>query len=232
MGKDKYADYNLGNSIFEGFNDNKGIMICGYEYGDSNLNKNVDSSEFNNDATYTFFDKSPRFKNKLHSPYDQNIKKWILDLWEINTPPIANFEKYFIQTNWARGAQRQKREFAEYETYDNNFIKHLTLLKPSVILFFGNELASNLNRIKNRKEVIDIIGKEVKDSISVQHHITEDDGSPCKCTKFNIKFFYFEHCKVVVFPNAGGARGLSDKYFASFKNEMKEILSNDIFNKQ
>lgn len=31
----RYKDLNLGNGIFEGWNDQQGLMICGYEWGNS-----------------------------------------------------------------------------------------------------------------------------------------------------------------------------------------------------
>ncbi|AOA58346.1 hypothetical protein [Acinetobacter larvae] len=230
MKKEKYnihEDYNLGNSLFEGFNDNRGVMICGYEYGDAKRIQHLDFSTCDNEAKYTFFDKKPRFKKDLNSVYDRNVKKWIFDLWQINTPPIENFEKYFIQTNWALGSQPTKREPGEYREYDENFISHIKFLNPSVILFFGSELADNFNRIKEREDVKEILGNQIGNTRIEQRDVKKNDGS--SYIKFKISFYDFENCKIVVFPNAGGSMGLADKYFLAFKDDMKKVFEVGVF---
>ena len=214
---------NLGNSLFEGFNDKRGVMLCGYEFGESSLNKDVDSTKFNTHATFTFFDKSPKFNNVLHAPYDDNIKKWVLKLWDLNNPVIPSFDKYFIQTNLAVGSQNKKSDFDAYKANDESFIEHLSCLEPSIIIFFGSELAHHFHRIKQDFRINKILGNETESKKVIQHDIKSENGKFYR--RFKITFFTFDKCRVVVFPNAGGARGIADAYISSFKDEMKSIFS-------
>ncbi|MDE2387967.1 MAG: hypothetical protein KGN35_02610, partial [Betaproteobacteria bacterium] len=55
--------YNVGNSIFPGFNDKNGVMLCGYEFGyskhDQYLEKNhKDEIEKKKSEINTFYGKS------------------------------------------------------------------------------------------------------------------------------------------------------------------------------
>ena len=97
------GNLNLGNTIFKGFNDKEGIMLCGYEWGFSKedqekfengeLEESVDIQELN-----TSFSNKINVFNKSY-PYDERIVKWF-KLW--GHPLKRNngtFEKCIIQTN-------------------------------------------------------------------------------------------------------------------------------------
>ena len=78
--KSNFDHLNLGNSIFTGFNDKEGLMICGCEWGFSKKDQRDwenGTYEKAQDVIHTFTDKTPVFGERTNTwPYDNNIKKW------------------------------------------------------------------------------------------------------------------------------------------------------------
>ncbi len=72
---------NLANSIFAGFNDKNGLMICGYEWGEESQSK---GQEVIIDMTKecTFSNKSLRYGDvaKTWIKYDKRIRTWF-SMW-------------------------------------------------------------------------------------------------------------------------------------------------------
>ncbi len=71
------SELNLGNSLFEGRNDQEGIMICGYEWGHEG-DKNAPVIEPDMSKECTFSNKSLRYGEvaKTWIKYDKRIRTW------------------------------------------------------------------------------------------------------------------------------------------------------------
>ena len=217
---------NLGNAIFEGCNDKEGIMICGYEWGNSKSDQEQ-SEELETDFSIpcTFSNKALRYGEKAKKwTYDNNIKKWFT-LWghALDESGLGSeFDKSLVQTNWAitcNSTVTDYSPFLEPQAIDN-FLFHVEKLKPKIIIFIGRQLIDFLRTDKVLGRFTKIMGTEISPLKKVQKTEYQDRG-----TKFNIFFNDFENCKVICFPHTFGSRGLSDKYIALYKKEMNQILS-------
>lgn len=220
---------NLGNSIFKGFNDNHGIMICGYEWGFSksderDLNESGKNEfDINEDAITTFSNKVPRFGDRaLKWRYDNRIKKWF-SMWghPLDIDGVDDdFSKTIVQTNWSDTCNNNIPNISERclsTEAINNFIHHVDLLRPKVILFMGSKLGDFIRD----HDVIDrftaIVGKEIEEK---EVKKKKSDG-----VQFKVSFDFFENCTVVCFPHPSSSVGLSDEYIKEFYPEMNKLLS-------
>lgn len=221
-----YDNLNLGNSIFQGFNDKNGLMICGYEYGYSKKDKKhqTDEWEANKDknAVYTFANKENSLGEYFWTiPYDNRIAKWF-ELWGHSLDRVdlgGDFEKSIVQTNWSNSQNNNmggKYSWLLDEENIDNFIGQVELLKPSVILFMGSKLIDFLNNSKVLPRFENIVGNVVENRKFVQK---DSEG-----TRFKVHFQRFEKCQVVCFPHPSASRGLSLEYIAQFKPEMDKLL--------
>lgn len=222
-----YNNLNLGNSIFKGFNDQNGLMICGYEWGfskkDQQEQEQVNSVKLIEGIEHTFANKA-RYHGDVANTwrYDNTIKKWF-ELWgfPLDSQELSgDFEKSIVQTNWAdtqgHSITQGTNKFLSEEQIDN-FINHITALKPKVIIFMGRELIDYLQNPAVFNRFVEVMGEMTERKQVVQK---ESSG-----TKFKIFFQNFEKCQIVCFPHPSGSRGLRDDYIASFRPEMAEILS-------
>lgn len=222
-----YNGLNLGNSIFQGFNDKHGLMLCGYEWGFSKDDQQAQESgnwvEPTEEVKHTFSNKAQYWGEVANKwRYDNNIKKWF-ELWDfpLDSQELGgDFEKSIVQTNWANTQDRyisqDTNKFLSEEQIDN-FINHITVLKPKVIIFMGRELIDYLQNPAVFNRFIEVMGEMTERKRMVQK---ESSG-----TRFKIFFQNFENCQIVCFPHPSGSRGLRDDYIASFRPEMNEILS-------
>ncbi|MEN8624742.1 hypothetical protein [Psychrobacter proteolyticus] len=133
-----YNDLNLGNSVFQGFNDKYGLMLCGYEWGFSKDDQQAQESgewvEPNEEVKYTFANKAQHWGDVANTwRYDRNIKKWF-ELWgfPLDSQNLDDdFEKSIVQTNWAdtqnHSIAQGTNKFLSEEQIDN-FINHITAL--------------------------------------------------------------------------------------------------------
>lgn len=218
---------NLANSIFEGFNDKNGLMICGYEWGWSKEDQKLDESDsrptVDMSIECTFSNKSLRYGPSSNTwPYDKNIKKWF-KFWghPLNDENLgSDFDKCIIQTNWAYTSNadiESYNRFLEKEAVDN-FIHHIEVLRPKVILFMGSKLINFLRNIDVWDRFTTIVGPEIEPLKMVQK--TDFDG-----TRFKVYFDNFEQCQVVCLPHPSSSRGLSDEYIKLFEPELGTIIT-------
>ena len=222
----RYKDLNLGNGIFEGWNDQQGLMICGYEWGNSKKNQeqSQDAKPVDFNIACTFSNKVPRYgQGALSWPYDNRIKRWFA-LW--GHPLDSNeygqdFDKSIIQTNWANTCNHQLANYSHLlsEEQVNNFINHISTLKPKIILFMGSQLIHLLRNPIVKARFEEIIGTEILDSFVVKQK-KEFSGR-----KFKIYFCEFENCQIIGLPHPSSSRGLSDRYIELFEPEMNTIIS-------
>jgi hypothetical protein len=101
----KHEEMNIGNSVFDGFNDIHGLMICGYEWGFSKTDQETlqGGEHPRNNVQYVFSNKAAEYGPVANSwAYDKRIIKW----FEIWGHPLkteghgGDFEKCLLQTNW------------------------------------------------------------------------------------------------------------------------------------
>ena len=224
----EYKNLNLGNSIFDGFNDQNGLMICGYEWGfskkDQGKQDQVSSVNLTEGIEHTFANKALYHGEVAKTwRYDNTIKKWF-ELWgfPLNSKDLGgNFEKSLVQTNWAntQGHSIKDNDSNKFllEENINNFLHHVDLLKPKVIIFMGSKLMDYLQNptVLNRFE--DVMGKITESRCIVQKESSD--------TRFKVHFQSFENCQVIGFPHPSGSHGITYNYIELFRPEMAEILS-------
>lgn len=220
---------NIGNSIFPGFNDKDGLMICGYEWGwskaDEESFQNGSRREPSEYIDHTFANKGRYYGNedrRVICRYDLIIKRWF-GLWgcPLNEKDLGGaFEKAIVQTNWANTDGNTISDYGKFLSPGQveNFIYHIEKLRPKLILFIGSKLINYLNRKEVLPKFKQIMGEITEPRRSVQKKVGV--GIP-----FKVWFQKFEHCQVVCLPHASAARGLSYDYIALFKPEMGQIIS-------
>ena len=220
------SDLNLSNSIFQGYNDKHGLMICGYEWGWSKADEAAYvAGEYKlpeNKIDHTFANKSLYFGEQAKKwRYDNTIKIWF-EMWghPLDENELGGaFEKSLVQTNWA-ATQGNKidnpNKFLQPEHVDN-FLYHIEKLRPKLILFMGSNLTNYLNRANVLPRFEQLVGKQTQPLRVVQKDFSG--------TRFKIRFQSFENCEVVCLPHPSASRGLSYDYIALFEPEMNRILS-------
>ena len=219
------SELNLGNALFEGFNDQNGLMICGYEWGWSKEDQAKEPEEASIDYSIqcTFSNKALRYGEQAKQwRYDKAIRKWF-SLWghPLNENDLGtDFDKSIVQTNWAYSCNNNISDYSRFLEQDqiDNFITHIEQLRPKVIIFMGRNLIDLLRNEKVWDRFTSIAGQQIEPLLTVQK--TEYDG-----TRFKVFFNNFENCKVVCLPHPSSSRGLSDEYIKLFKPEMDAILS-------
>lgn len=220
------AHLNLGNSIFKGFNDQNGILICGYEHGESKAdiakyeaNKTQKISHPNKDeVTFTFANKEP-FLGKYSFPYDSRIATWFR-LWghPLNHDGLGDdFTKSIMQTNLSNTQSNHVQDYDVIASGFDNFVELLKELKPSLILFMGVRNSDFINKPDNLSKIENILGQSIAGRKSVT---AETSGR-----KFRVIFQDFEHCHTVTFPHPSGTIGLTNEYISKFEPQLNEILT-------
>ena len=226
-----YQDLNIGNSIFDGFNDKNGIMICGSEWGFSKEDQKQFESgnelKPNEGIEYTFANKALYWGEVANTwSYDNAIKKWF-ELWgyPLDSHDLGgDFEKSFVQTNWAYTQGNSLKDsdpnkFLLPEQIDN-FMHHVEVLKPKIIIFMGSKVMDYLQNSEVLPKFKAIMGDIVEDRQVIQKESSH--------TRFKVSFQKFEHCQVIGFPHPSGSRGIAHDYIKLFEPEMKKILNNYI----
>lgn len=218
------TDLNLANALFARFNDKEGLMICGYEWGDgANKDENY-LSELDMSQACTFSNKSLRYGDisKTWVHYDQKIRSWF-STWghPLNEQGLGeNFDKCIIQTNWALGSAKESNDVNYYLQDENleNFIAHISELKPTVIFFMGSQLLTKaLRSQKAWGKFISIMGDQIEPLRAIR--MPSYSGKPL--TYIN----KFERCTVVGLPHPSGSRGLTNEYIEYCKTELDPIIT-------
>jgi hypothetical protein len=215
------ASFNVGNSIFPGYNDKHGIVICGYEYGynskDRYLENNFQEVIIKKASNInTFFNKSAIY----NSPYDLRIIKWFnffghpLGANEGN----SEFDKCILQTNWCNSQDTYVSNYNKFllDENINNFICHMDEYRPSILIFMGSKQIKFLQNEKVFSKFEKIFGKQTHSLRVIKKNFSG--------RRFNIAFQELETIKVVSLPHPSGSRGLSDEYIKLFKPEICQIL--------
>ena len=216
---------NYANSLFEGLNSKSGLMICGYEWGDSKEDQRREregtAPKFDRSAICTFSNKVPAYgEDALSWPYDNRIIKWF-ELW--GHPLSRNglggrFEQCIVQTNWcdSQGQQMQQNIRARLVEKWECFIARVREREPSLILLMGSAMIDVLQREFVLKEFSKIVGTKRTSPRKIRKDF---DGR-----RFRIGFQSFENCEVVSLPHPSGSIGLSDDYVKQFEPEMNSVI--------
>lgn len=225
-------ELDVGHSIFEGYNDSRGIMICGYEWGfDSNdqratLEGREVAPDYSADSTFSY--KAPRYGDAARTwPFDRRVIKWF-ELWghPLDTSRVrTGFDKSLVQTNWCSSQARRMSGSIVSKLLEpknaENFLRHAEKLRPSVILFMGTRLIDALNNKAILPKFETILGLKIGS--------VRDAKKSWEGRRFRIRFQSFENCEVVCLPHPSGTRGLSDGYIKLFKDEIGPRLSSTKF---
>ena len=213
---------NIGNTVFPGFNDKKGIMLCGYEWGYSARDKYLetyhqDDIDKKRAQANTFFKKSQIFG----SPYDRNIIKWFHFFGHPlgDDDGFSSFDKCLVQTNWCDTQDTKFSGYAKLLSDANveNFLNIVEHFRPKVLFFFGVMQIRALQSASLKSRFCDIFGKEVTPLSFYQ--------KPFTGRRFNIGFQRFDSVDIVAMPHPSGTRGLSDAYIRLFGDEIGQILA-------
>jgi len=210
-------DFNVGTSIFPGFNDRRGLAICGYEWGDNKNDQARDNDEKTTHDTFHF--KSKRYQ----SPYDLRILKWFSMVGHplgINDG-YSEFDKSILQTNWCDTQGYSVTDYGRFLSEDNikNFLRHMSEYQPAMLIFMGIRQIGYLQHTRVKSEFHQIFGEEV------ENFRLERKDCPGRRT-FRIGFQRFERVSIVALPHPSGTRGLSDEYISLFKGEIGTLISN------
>ncbi len=220
------GNINIGNSIFPGFNDQNGIMICGYEWGDpkSNGSDSIDTPQKKIAEICTFSNKEPAYGQWIMQvPYDKQIRRWF-SLWghPLNESGLGEgFDKCIVQTNWANTCSNNmngKYNDLLSDEQVENFIYHIREFKPSILMLMGSKLIWFLQNKLVYDEFVKIVGNAVGEINIIQKQGPE--------RRFKVCFQNFEQCSVICFPHPSGSSGLSHSYISKYKAEIYPLLSN------
>jgi hypothetical protein len=211
---------NIATGVFPGFNDKQGLMLCGYEWGDSG-----DDQESSAPQTLDCI-----FSNKARSygevantwRYDLRIMKW----FELFGCPLSredlggDFEKCILQTNWC-DTQNPKMEDDPWvklleSSQVDNFIYHIEKFQPRLIFFLGSPIIKILQHDTVLPRFMKTAGAITEPLKSVQQ--------PFDGRKFHLGFQGFENCQTVGLPHPTGSVGLSDDYIEQFAPEIGKRL--------
>lgn len=218
---------NIATGIFEKFNDSEGIMICGYEWGESNDETTTQGAvpdSLDMDAQVVFSNKIPRYGAVAAKwPYDRNIIEWF-QLWghPLRKDGLGgDFEKCIVQTNWCN-SQNSNMTGVNYWTkllaadQVENFIRHVDKFRPKLILLFGSQM---INILQNEK----VLGPFTNVMGPIQEPLTILT-KPFDGRKFKVGLQAFENCQVVSLPHPSSSRGLSKAYIRLFAAEIGERI--------
>ena len=202
-----------------------GLMICGYEWGDSIQDQEADAQgkyqPADTDVACTFANKELQHGDRaLKWRYDATIMKWF-GIWghPLNKSNPSDFEKSVIQTNWCNtqnhsiGGNYSKLNDNEHV---KNFLYHVNYFEPSVILFMGSELIKAFQNHETLDKFQLIMGKCTRPPVIMQ--------KPFTGRQFKVTFQSFEKCEVVCLPHPSSSHGLSNDYIKLFAGEMDTTL--------
>ncbi len=143
-------ELNLATGIFKGFNDQHGLMLCGYEWGNNKAEQKFTEDNGKHDLSKpcTYSNKFMRYGEVARTwAYDKRIKKWFAS-WghPLNEGGVDgfgdDFDKSITQTNWSNDFGKQVENYDKFLSDEqiDNFLFHIEELKPKVLIFMGSRL--------------------------------------------------------------------------------------------
>lgn len=215
------AILNVGNSIFPGFNDKHGIMLCGYEWGDSKHDKYLENNhkeaiEEKKSRINTFYEKAKIYD----SPYDKKIIKW----FSFFGHPLgadggfSSFDKCVLQTNWCDDQGTYVSDYSKFLSKENseNFLQIVEAFLPRVLIFMGSKQIHYLHDPAVIDRFSEAFGPPTSELVI--------QSKPFIGRKFKIGFRSFENVNVISLPHPSGTKGLSHEYIKLFSPEINRVL--------
>lgn len=197
---------------------NRGIMICGINYGFS-------GEDEKNELELTTKEPEPKsfFSDSSVRKSDKNFKPRIL-LWlkswglELQTQrgSEGRIERSFFQTNWL---DTQTRSTTSNESItlsmlvkeSAGILKLIEARRPSVIILIGSKLIDAFNDISIREHLVSSLGERSGNAESVV-----SDLAGYKGRKFKMYLQKFGGTQIICLPHPQ-SRGLTNEYIKSLK---------------
>jgi len=217
------ADFSVGHSIFPGFNDQGGIMICGYEWGHSSKDVELESDPERHAVAMERLAATQTFSSKgWDSPYDRRIHKW----FSMFGHPLGEnggfsaLDKCILQTNWCDDMGNHISDYEKFLSDENsaNFLGILREFRPSLLIFMGIKQIEYLQDLKIKSTVEDLFGPE-------KSPLRFDRNEDHEGKKFRIAFQEFQNLNIMALPHPSGSMGLSDAYIHHYATEIGNQIS-------
>ena len=204
-----------------------GLMICGYEWGESKADQAGGAGDsighaIDWNAVCTFANKNVRYGPRaLTWAYDARIRKWF-GMWgfELDTACPGSFEKSIVQTNWCDTQNHNMNGNYERLNDDDqvdNFLAHVDHFRPRMILFMGSQMIHALQRPATIARFQSQMGQ-------ITNPLTFSQ-KPFEGRRFRVAFQSFENCEVVCLPHPSGSHGLSDDYIDLFSSQIGALIA-------
>lgn len=216
-------DFNVGHSIFPGFNDRGGIVICGYEWGFSAKDEALENDAERYAEVKEHLASTQTFSSKgWDSPYDRRIHKWFSMFGQPlgEDGGFSDFDKCILQTNWCDDMDNQVSDYEKFLSDANraNFLGIMREFRPSLVLFMGIKQIEYLQDARVKPAIEQLAGPEVSPLRFERKE--EFDGK-----KFRLAFQEFENLSIIALPHPSGSMGLSDAYIDLFAAEIGEQIA-------
>jgi hypothetical protein len=191
-------------------------MICGINWGgEPTTEESPEEASFFSDVRVNNY------------PYRNRLLRWF-NSWghplEENAGMEGAFERSIIQTNWMPNQARTMKGrniWNECISERQNFIKHIDVLKPRLLIL----CSSTLLRIMNNDQCLGAVEEILGNASQIQFERRDISLNGRKLKRFAVGFQEFTNCCVIALPHPTGSVGLSDQYIAAFKERIGGIIN-------
>lgn len=217
------TEFNVGHSIFPGLNERGGLVICGYEWGYSAKDEELESDPERYAEMKEHLASIQTFHSKgWDSPYDRRIHKW----FSMFGHPLgegdgfSDFDKCVLQTNWSDDQGNRVSDYEKFMSEHNkaNFLSIMREYRPSLLIFMGVLQIQYMQDPTIRDTIEEIFGPETSPLRFTRKE--EFEGK-----KFRVAFQSFENLSVIALPHPSGSIGLSDAYIGLYAQEIGEQIA-------
>lgn len=217
------SDFNVGHSIFPGFNDYGGVVICGYEWGYSAKDEALEQDPERYAVAKERLASIQTFNSKgWDSPYDRRIHKW----FSMFGHPLgeeegySDFDKCILQTNWCDDMGNQVSDYEKFLSDGNraNFLGIMREFRPSLLLFMGIKQIEYIQDSQIKPVMEALFGPE-----TVPLRFERKEAFEGK--KFRLAFQEFDNLSVIALPHPSGSMGLSDAYIQLYASEIGDQIA-------
>jgi len=213
------ADFNVGHAVFSGFNDRRGLVLCGYEWGHTKSDQSIEQGSPQHAQMQAHLALPNTFHAKAwpDSPYERRLLKW----FGLFGHPLGEdggfsaFDKSILQTNWCADQAYAVDDYDKFLREENstNFLAHMREFFPALIIFLGTRQLECLQNETVLPAFKAIFGEET----SPLRWETDDRFSG---RKFRIGFQKFQNVSIISLPHPSGTMGLSDEYVSLFAEKI------------
>ncbi len=217
------SEFNVGHSIFPGLNEQGGLVICGYEWGYSANDREIENDPVRNAAMQERLAAIQTFHTKgWDSPYDRRIHKWFAMFGHPlgESDGFSDFDKCVLQTNWCDDIGNHVTDYQKFLSEHNrsNFLSIMNEYRPALLIFMGIKQIEYMQDPTVKSSVEELFGPETSPL-----RFTRKDEFEGK--KFRVAFQSFRDLSVIALPHPSGSMGLSDAYINLFAAEIGEQIA-------